>query len=92
MYNLKTKWVSKWALKNKLTYAELLSAVNDLTENKGVTNLGHNLYKIRVARENEGKSGGYRTLLAYKKDDRAVFLFTFAKNDKDNLGENELTH
>lgn len=91
MFNLKTKWFSKWALKNNLSNADMLSAMMDLIENKGVINLGGNLYKIRIARENEGKSGGYRTLLAYKKDDRAILLFAFAKNEKDNLGHDELT-
>jgi len=35
--------------------------------------------------------GGYRSLLAYKKDERAVFLYAFAKNEKDNLDKSELS-
>jgi len=91
MFNLKTKWFNKWASKNSLSDTDLKLALNDLKENKGISNLGGNLYKIRVSRENEGKSGGYRSLLAYKKDERAVFLYAFAKNEKDNLDKSELS-
>lgn len=91
MFNLKTKWFSKWASKNSLSDTDLKHALDDLKENKGVSNLGGNLYKIRVSRENEGKSGGYRSLLAYKKDERAVFIYAFAKNEKDNLDKSELS-
>ena len=91
MLNLKTKWFNKWAGKNRLTDSELWSALENMKENKGVSNLGGNLYKIRVPRDHKGKSGGYRTLLAYKKDDRAIFLFMFAKNEKDNMAQDELS-
>jgi hypothetical protein len=36
------------------------------------------------------KSGGYRTIIAYKKDDKAFFLYGFAKNQKENLEPDEL--
>jgi hypothetical protein len=41
--------------------------------------LGGGLIKQRVARQGQGKSGGWRTLIAYRKGDRAVFLFGFAR-------------
>jgi len=91
MYRLKTKWFNKWASKNSLSDSDLKAAIIDLIEDKGVSNLGGNLYKIRVSRDNEGKSGGYRTLIAYKKDEKAIFLFAFAKNERDNLDRSELT-
>ena len=91
MYRLKTKWFSKWASKNSLSDSDLKAAIINLIEDKGVSNLGGNLYKIRVSRDHEGKSGGYRTLIAYKKDERAIFLFAFAKNEKDNLDRIELS-
>ena len=43
--------------------------------------------KLRVARPGQGKSGGYRTLLAYRKSERSVFLYGFAKNERDNIDE-----
>ncbi len=91
MLNLKTKWFNKWASKNKMHDSALESALNDLLQNKGVSNLGGNLYKIRVSKVTGGKSGGYRTLVAYKKDDFAIFIYAFAKNEKENLKRDELT-
>jgi hypothetical protein len=47
--------------------------------------LGGGLIKLRIARLGSGKSGGYRTIIAYSAGRRAVFLFGFAKNQRDNL-------
>jgi hypothetical protein len=43
--------------------------------------LGGGLVKQRIARPGQGKRGGYRTILAYRQNDRAIFLFGFAKNE-----------
>jgi hypothetical protein len=48
------------------------------------------LIKQRVARRNEGRSGGYRTIVFYQQGHRAVFLHLFAKSDKGNLTNDEL--
>ena len=53
--------------------------------------LGSGLYKLRLAtQEGKGKSGGSRGLLAFKKDDRLIWLHLFSKNDKENITTNEL--
>ena len=44
----------------------------------------------RVARPGEGRSGGYRMVIAYRSGQRAVFLYGFAKNERDNIGQDEL--
>lgn len=46
---------------------------------------GGSLYKKRVGRPGRGKRGGYRTLIAWRREDRAVFLFAFAKNETENI-------
>src|SRR3990167_4926804 len=51
--------------------------------------LGDGLCKQRVARPGQGKRGGHRTLIAFKKDDRSVFVFGFSKKDRDNIDEQE---
>ena len=48
------------------------------------------MIKQRVARPGKGKSGGYRTLIAYRRGDFAVLLFAFAKKERDNLNPNQL--
>lgn len=39
--------------------------------------LGLGLIKQRVARPGQGRSGGFRTILFYKRKERAVFLYVF---------------
>ena len=51
--------------------------------------LGGGLIKQRVARKGQGRSGGYRTIIAYRKGDRAAVLLCFAKSDRDNIDETE---
>jgi hypothetical protein len=52
--------------------------------------LGGGLIKQRVARPGQGKRGGFRMMIAFRPD-RAVFLFGFAKNERDNIEDKELT-
>jgi len=52
--------------------------------------LGGGLIKQRVARPGMGRSGGYRTIIAYRRRGRAIFLHLFAKNRKSNLTRVEL--
>ena len=54
--------------------------------------LGGGLIKQRVARPGQGKRGGFRTIVAYRRGIRAVFLFGFAKSERDNLDDDELAH
>jgi hypothetical protein len=44
----------------------------------------------RIARQGQGRSGGYRGLMAYRRDVRTVFLYGFAKNERDNVDDDEL--
>ncbi len=52
--------------------------------------LGGGLIKQRVARAGQGRSGGYRMIVAYRVKDRAVFLYGFAKNERENIDSDEL--
>jgi hypothetical protein len=52
--------------------------------------LGGGIIKQRVARPGQGRSGGYRMLIAYRARDRAVFLYAFAKRERENIDPDEL--
>ena len=52
--------------------------------------LGGHVIKQRVARSGQGRSGGFRTLIAYRAQSRAVFLFGFAKNELDTIDAQDL--
>ena len=47
--------------------------------------LGSGLYKKRIAVSNRGKSDGVRVVLAYKVENKAFFIYGFAKNQRDNI-------
>jgi hypothetical protein len=52
--------------------------------------LSGGLIKQRVARPGRGRSGGFRVLLAFRPKERAVFVFGFAKNERENINDKEL--
>jgi len=49
--------------------------------------LGGGVIKQRLAREGQGKSGGFRSILLFR---RGVFVYGFAKSDRDNIRRDEL--
>jgi hypothetical protein len=46
--------------------------------------LGGHAIKQRVARPGQGKRGGFRLLIGFRSD-LAIFLFGFAKNERENI-------
>jgi hypothetical protein len=90
MHILKTKWFAHWAAKEGLSSKALCEAVDEMNQGLVDANLGGNVVKKRVAVGGRGKSGGVRTLLAFKQGDRAFFLYGFAKNQQSNISEKEL--
>jgi hypothetical protein len=52
--------------------------------------LGGHVVNKRVALPGRGKSGGARTLLAWRQGDRAFFVYGFAKNERENIDDKEL--
>jgi len=52
--------------------------------------LGGHLIKQRIARPGGGRSGGTRTVIAYRAAQRSVFLYGFAKSERDNIDDREL--
>lgn len=52
--------------------------------------LGGGLLKKRIARAGQGKSGGFRTLVATNRGDRWMFVFRFSKNERSNVDKDEL--
>jgi len=52
-------------------------------------NLGWYLFKKRIGLKGKGKRGGLRTIIAFKKEDKAFFIYGFVKNKKANIDEAE---
>lgn len=51
--------------------------------------LGGGLVKKRIARPGEGKSGGFRTMVATNKGSRWIFVYGFPKNERSNIDKDE---
>ena len=92
MHVLATKWFKKWSKKANLKNQDLLKAVNNLEDGLSVADLGNHLFKIRVKRKHSGKSSGFRTIVVYRKGEKAIFLYGFGKNEKDNISDSELNY
>lgn len=90
MDKLVTKWFLRWVRKTDLSNVFLEEALANLEKGLSVADLGKNLYKVRVKREGQGKSSGYRTIVVYREKKRAIFLYGFAKNEMENLTSKEL--
>ena len=87
---LKNKAFNKWAAKEGLSDHALRVAVDEIARGLIDADLGGHVVKKRVAVGGRGKSGGARTLLAYKVNDKAFFVYGFAKNARANISIDEL--
>lgn len=87
IYN--TRWFGRWARKQALPAASLCAAVREMAAGLVDADLGGGLVKKRVARPGQGKSGGFRTLVAPNRGDRWVFVFGFPKNERSNIDRDE---
>jgi hypothetical protein len=68
----------------------LIRCVSEAEEGLIEANLGRGLIKQRLARAGQGKSGSLRTIVVFRKGNRAIFIDIFAKKDKANFTEDEL--
>ena len=85
----KSSRFQKFARKEKISDAMLCEAVGRAERGQIDADLGAGLIKQRVARPAAGKSGGFRTLVFFRAETRAVFAFGFAKSDMANLDDAE---
>jgi hypothetical protein len=86
----KTKWVARFARREGISDESLREAIDRAEQGVVDADLGGGLIKQRVARQGQGRSGGFRTIIAYQAKRRAVFLYGFAKSERDNIGSGEL--
>lgn len=86
----KTKGFSRFARKERISDRRLSEAVRRAEQGLIDAELGGGVIKQRIARPGHGRSGGYRVLIAYRRDVKAVFLYGFAKSERDNVADDEL--
>lgn len=52
--------------------------------------LGAGLIKQRIARPGQGRSGGFRVIVIWRRKDRSIFVHGFAKNERDSIDDTDL--
>lgn len=88
----KTKEFWRFARKERIADAKLCEAVERAMKGLIDADLGGGLIKQRIARQGQGRSGGYRTLMAFRAKERTVFVYGFPKNERDNIDADELEY
>jgi hypothetical protein len=80
----------RFARRERIADEALCEAIERAVRGLIDADLGGGVIKQRVARVGQGRSGGFRTLIAFKAAKRSVFMFGFAKSDQDNINDREL--
>lgn len=86
----KTRPFTRFAVKAGIADAALCRSAQETERGLIAADLGSGLIKQRIARAGQGKSGGFRILIVLKAGTRAIFVYGFAKNEKDNIAVDEL--
>ena len=86
----KTKAFARFAVREGLEDAALCEAVRRARSGLIDADLGGGVIKQRIAREGGGRSGGFRTIVLFRRGGLAFFVHGFAKSDRENLRRDEL--
>ncbi|MBD3646156.1 MAG: type II toxin-antitoxin system RelE/ParE family toxin [Pseudomonadales bacterium] len=86
----KNKWFVRFARKEGIEDSVLCETIRSVETGLIDADLGGGVIKQRVARSNQGKSTGFRVIILFRANDRAFFVYGFAKSERDDLRANEL--
>ena len=89
MQIFKNAWFNRFAGKEGIKDTELKEIVSQLEKGQFDADLGGNVYKMRLARSGEGKSGGFRLIVLFKSKERTFFVYGFAKSAQGNINQKE---
>ncbi len=85
----KTRTLARFTRHNGIDDESLVEAVRRAKRGLIDADLGGRVIKQRVARPGQGKRAGFRMLIGFGSD-RAVYLFAWAKNERENINNAEL--
>lgn len=86
----KNKPFKRFAKKAGISDLELWKTALLANEGWIDADLGGGVIKQRIARSGEGKSGGSRAVILFRRNDRAVYVYGFEKKDLGNIRADEL--
>jgi hypothetical protein len=86
----KSRAFAQFSRKNRIADADLCDVVDDMLAGAVDADLGGGVFKQRLRRQGQGKSGGFRTIVLLRRETVFMFAYGFAKNERDNIERNEL--
>ena len=90
MRTFKTKVFARFADREGMDDAALRDAVRRARQGLIDADLGGGVIKQRIARKSQGRSGGFRSIVLFRKGQLAFFVYGFAKSNRQNLRRDEL--
>ena len=86
----KNAWFGRFVRKEKIAADVLWDAVERAERGLIDADLGGGVIKQRIARPGAGKSKDYRTIVIFRKGDKAFFVYGFPKSELGNIADDEL--
>ena len=86
----KTKTFARFADRERIDDAALCEAADRMRRGLFDADLGGGVIKQRIARKGGGRSGGFRTIVLFRRGELAFFVYGFAKSDRENFRQDEL--
>jgi hypothetical protein len=90
MHVFKTKPFARFAAKESIADSVLRDAIRRAEAGLVDADLGGGVIKQRLARQGQGRSGGFCSVVLFRRHEIAFFVYGFAKNDRDNIDRQEL--
>jgi hypothetical protein len=86
----RTKPFTRFAAHEGIDDIALCDAVHRAENGLIDADLGGGVIKQRIARKGQGKSGGFRSIVLFRRGEKAFFVYGFAKSDQDSIRGDEL--
>ena len=85
----KNKAFARFARKERISDKKLCEVIEEAERGNIDADLGGGVIKQRIARPNEGKSGGYRSIIYYRHEEKAFFVYGWSKSERANIDDEE---
>ncbi|HRO11509.1 type II toxin-antitoxin system RelE/ParE family toxin [Amaricoccus sp.] len=86
----KTKPFARFAARERIDDAALVEAVRRAERGIFDADLGGGVIRQRIARPGQGRSGGFRSIILFRRERSAYFVYGFAKSSRSNIRDDEL--
>lgn len=89
MEKYKLRDFARWATKERLSDQVLLAVLDEMSRGLVGDRLGNHIYKKRIPPPGRGKRGGARSIVLFRQEELAVFLYGYSKSKKNDLEARE---